>query len=122
MVFRHDFAEFTALVSRSRFVSACIGASAALVLGGWFWAFFALKNIDQPLIIHFTNQLGITGIGGLGDIAQLGILGLVIVLVDGLLAFPLDARNIFLGKLLAAGTLLASALIFIAFWAIISVN
>jgi len=113
---------FTRLWRDHRAITVALALSALSVLGGWFWAWRALAPIRQPLILHYTSQVGIVQVGSLQDIAGLALLGLAIVVVNGTLALYLDARDWFLGKLLATVTLAVSILLFIAFAAIVGVN
>lgn len=105
-----------------RAVSIACGISALFVISGWLWAHLALRGLDHPLIIHYASGRGIDATGSVGNLAQIGVLGIVIVLVNFALALELETRDRFLGKLVAAGALFFSILIFIAFAAIISVN
>ncbi len=107
---------------RFRVVSAAFALSFLFVAGGWLWAYIAMRKINQPLILHFNNYVGITQIGDLADLTYPGILGLVVIFINFLIAFNLEERDWFLGKLMAAATLFFSILIFIGFAAIISVN
>jgi hypothetical protein len=105
-----------------KLVSALCAASLAFVLGGLFWAYFALRGVQSPLILHFSNLAGVTQVGGLLPILGVGFLGLVMVLVNSAVAFELDSRDAFLGKFTAAMTLAFAVLLFIAASVIISVN
>jgi len=108
--------------AKFRIVSAAFALCFLFVAGGWLWAYIAFRNINQPLILHFNNYAGITRIGDLADLTYPGILGLVVIFINFLIAFNLEERDWFLGKLMAAATLSFSILIFIGFAAIISVN
>ena len=96
--------------------------SLILVTGGWFWAYFALREIKLPLIIHFSNITGINQVGYFWDLAKVGIFGIIVVAVNFLISVELEKRDKFLGKLTSAVTLFLSILIFVYFMAIISVN
>ena len=100
---------------------ACI-LSFVFVLGGWIWAYFVLRQPSQPLILHFSDQVGIDQIGYEGDLAKVGIFGLVIILVNFLIAVELEERDRFLARLTSGVTLLLGLLIFIYFVAIIGAN
>ncbi|OGY99933.1 MAG: hypothetical protein A3B13_01975 [Candidatus Liptonbacteria bacterium RIFCSPLOWO2_01_FULL_45_15] len=93
-----------------------------LVIGGWLKAYIALREVSQPLILHFNNAVGINQIGNLGDLAAVGIFGLVALVLDFFVSIELDERDQFLGKMTAAAGLFLAILIFIGFSAIISVN
>lgn len=93
-----------------------------LVTGGWWWAYAALGDIREPLILRFVGGGGITQTGTLSDINGMGLFGVFSVLVNSVLVFELDRRDNFLGKLVAAFTIVLSILLFIGFAAIISVN
>lgn len=107
---------------KHKVMGAAFLASALFVVGGWAWAYAVLRNTTQPLIIHFNSEQGITRIGNFADLTAIGILGIVIVIVNCPLAFNLEERDRFLGKLVTAATLFLSILIFIGFAAIINVN
>ena len=108
-------------IKRFKLVRASFWVSGAFVLGGWLWAYVALRGIEQPLIIHFVSRQ-INQIGGVGDLAAIGIFGVLVVLVNFFVSEELEKRDLFLGKLLAAATLFVCVLIFIAFATIIHVN
>lgn len=93
-----------------------------LVIGGWIKAYIALRNISQPLIVHFNNAVGINQIGNLNDLAAVGIFGLAALGIDFFISLELDERDSFLGKITASAGLFLAILIFIGFSAIISVN
>ncbi len=97
-------------------------ASLILVAGGTVWAYASLRNVSGPLILHFNNLSGINQIGDAGELVWIGATGILMVLVNFIIATELEARDWFLGKLLAGGTLLLAILLFIGFAAIISVN
>lgn len=103
-------------------MAGVFGLSLSLVAGGWLWAWLYLRKIEQTLILHFNSLSGINLVGGVRELAGFGILALVVVAVNFVLALALEERDWFLGKLLAAATLAFAALIFIGFAAIISVN
>ena len=106
----------------AKLLSAIFALSLFLVSGGAIWAYFALKNIDRPLILHFNDMVGIMQIGGVVRLIAVGVTGIIAVIVNFNLAMQLKPRNDFLARILAAWTLLISFLIFISFAAIISVN
>jgi hypothetical protein len=109
-------------IKKHRLITAVFGVSFALAAGGWLRAWLYLRQVNQTLILHFNNVSGISLVGGVGDLAGFGVLALVVVGVNFILALALEERDWFLGKLLAAATLAFSILIFIGFAAIISVN
>jgi hypothetical protein len=113
---------FTHAIRQHALVTFAIAASILLVGIAWLWAYVALHAIEQPLILHFTNAGGINQVGSFRDLSSVPIFGLIVVAVNGVIAWSLDGRDWFLGKFLAAGTLFVSILLFIAFAAIIAVN
>ncbi len=96
--------------------------SLTLVLGGWAWSYFDLKTISDPLVIHYSQGVGIDQVGYAGDLAKVGIFGMVVILINFLIAVELEQKERFLGRLTSGVTLLLGLLIFIYFAAIISVN
>ncbi len=107
---------------KHRIVSLTFLLGFFLIIGGWLKAYFVLRGIPEPLIVHFNNALGINQIGGLKDLAAVAVFGIVSLIFDFLLSLELDERDQFLGKLTAAAGLFLAILIFIGFSAIISVN
>ena len=97
-------------------------ASFALVLGGTLWAYFALRLSSGPVIIHFNALSGINLIGSFWSIVGFGATGLVMIAANFFIALELEERDGFMGKLVAAETVLLAGLIFVALAAIISVN
>lgn len=97
-------------------------ASLLLVSAAWLWAWSALRQIEGPLIIHFSEYTGINQIGGLADIHGLGATGIVIVVLNFALALTLWPKEVRRAKLLAVAALFIAVLLFTALAAIISVN
>lgn len=96
--------------------------SFALVLGGVLWTYFTLRDSSGPVIIHFNSLTGINLIGSFWSLIGFGIMALVIIVFNFLIALELSERDRFLARLVAAATLLFGVLIFIALAAIIAVN
>jgi hypothetical protein len=111
-----------AWVGRHTLEVAALVLSFLFVLGGMGWAYAALRDIEQPLIVHFTAAEGITEVGTIRTILLGGVFGLTMCAVNTAITLSLLARERFLGYLLAVATLLVSILLFIRFAAIISVN
>ncbi len=103
-------------------IAVSFGASAFLILGGFLWAFFALRKISQPLIIHFSAYAGINQTGNLSDLLRFALLGLTAAGINFLIAREFERKDWFLGKLAAAATLLFGILMFWGFRVIIGVN
>ncbi len=93
-----------------------------LVFFGWAIAYFSLRKVYQPLVLHFSDAAGINQIGGLGDLSAVAVFAIVSLVFDLLLSIELDKRDPFLGKVTAAAGFFIAVLIFIGFSAIISVN
>ena len=107
---------------QSRTLYTVLAGSFALVLGGTLWAYVALRGISGPVIVRFNGATGINLIGSFWNVVGFGVTGLVIVAANFFVALELEERDGFLGKLVAAETVLVAGLIFIALVAIISVN
>jgi hypothetical protein len=110
------------LLALKREMSAAFTASLLLVISGPALAYLSLKGIREPLILHFSTYTGINQIGGLTELFALGLTALIVVLINAVLAFSLEARQPVLGKVLAMVTVFLALLLFIGFMAIISVN
>lgn len=106
---------------RRKFLTLTFIASFSLIIAGFLWALFALRNIEQPLIVHFT-AFTITETGTLLDLFVIDLLAAMAAGVNFFLAFELEKREKLLGRLAATVTLFISLLIFIGFKVIISVN
>ena len=96
--------------------------SLTLVLGGWVWSYFDLRTISDPLIIHYSQEVGIDQVGYAGDLAKVGIFGIVVILINFLIAVEVEQKERFLGRLTSGVTFLLGLLIFIYFAAIMGVN
>lgn len=114
--------EFFLTAKKHRLIVGVFAISFILVVGGWLWAWFYLQTIDQTLILHFNDRVGINFVGRIGDLTGFVVMALVAVIMNFILALALEDRGWFLGKLLSAATLAFAVLIFIGFAAIISVN
>lgn len=112
----------TAHAQRSIFFYGAFAAAALFATGGWLWAWFVLRAIRTPLILHFSDYTGINQIGGMAEVHGLGATGLVVVAVNFVLALQLRAREARWAWVLAGSTLFLAALLFTALAAIISVN
>ena len=109
-------------IKRNKLVSGLIAASAAFILAGFAWAIASFDAAKGPFILHFNDLAGITSVGGMSIVVFAGAFGIVVVLINGCLAFEFAERNAFFGKLVAVLTLVFAVLLFIAFAAILSVN
>lgn len=94
----------------------------AMILGGWVWAYFALHKVPEPLVLHFAAPLGVTQAGPFAVLSEVGAFAFIVALINTWISFELEERGRFLGKLLAAGTLVFGLLIFLGFIAIINAN
>jgi len=102
--------------------AACLGAT-VITLGGFLWAYFALRNTGGgSLVLHFNDMNGVTEIGNLWGIISMGILGIAIMVVNFFIAIELEERDHFLGKIVAVASFFFAVLLFIAFAAILSMN
>jgi len=109
-------------ISKYKITSGIFALSFIFVAGAMAWAYAALGKTSGLLILHFNNAVGINQIGGFRELVGAGVTGIVLVAVNFAIALELERRDWFLGKLLAAATLLLSVFLFIGFAAIISVN
>ncbi len=97
-------------------------SSLFLVLISFLSAVFILGRVNQVLIIHFSHLAGIDKVGGMSAVYWLGASSFLLVLVNTFLSYYLESKDDFLGKFLASANLFVAVLIFIFFFAIISIN
>ncbi len=105
-----------------RVYNLALCAAAVLVLGGWLWAFLALKDIKQDIIINFESLEKINSVGSFADLSKVGFFGLIVTFLNFLIATELEKRDRFWGRFTAGAMVFIGALIFIYFVAIIFVN
>jgi hypothetical protein len=109
-------------IINNKFVFYFSVLSLTSVLVSFSSAIFALNKVNQVLIIHFSHLIGIDKVGSVSAIYWLGVLSLFLVLINSFLSYYLESKDRFLGKFLAATNLFMAVLIFIFFFAIISIN
>lgn len=109
-------------MAKSKLFAWCFITSAILILLGFLWAYLALKDIPQPLILHFGKEEGITDTGSAAGLLGIAVIGWVMVAMNFVVARELERRGFFWSKVVAHATLFLSLLIFIAFWVIVRVN
>ncbi len=98
-------------------------AAIAISLGGAIWMWFALRAAGPgPFILGFDDMQGITRTGGMGDVSVILAVAVAVAVINAFVALELDARDPWLGKMVAGITLAAAVLLFIAFAAIINAN
>lgn len=97
-------------------------ASFVLLIFSFSFVYVNLVDVSNLLIIHFDAYRGADFFGEKGDIFNILLLGLAVLVLNGLLAGELYFRERFLAYVLAFGSVLFSLLIFIGIVAIISVN
>ncbi len=107
---------------RYRRLIAIFGVSVVLLAAAAAIAWVRLHAIREPLVLHYSPYTGINQIGSVVNLLGVAATGLVLVGVNALIAFALEDRERLWADLLALMTLFLSALLFIAFMAIISVN
>ena len=104
------------------FLYGSFALSALFAIGGWVWAWLALRGIQTPLILHFSDYTGINQTGGIGEIHGLGATAVIIVGLNFFLARSLAEHDPRWARALAGATLFVAVLLFTALAAIISVN
>jgi hypothetical protein len=107
---------------RARWTSVAFLVSLAFLVAGFLWAYFALRGIPQPLILHFNEAQGITWRGSMLHLAAIAAGAALALLMNLLVAFELEKKDWFWGKLVAGATLFMSFLLFWYFWVMVSVN
>jgi len=113
--------ETFAKLVRYKWAGISLALAATLVLTGWIWAFVRLYGLSQ-ITVHFNDYVGINRVAGITDLHAFGVLGLIIVTVNGLIGMALEERDWFFGKLAAFSGLILGILIFIGFMVIMSIN
>lgn len=110
-------------ITKHRAIAAMSLMSILFAVGGFAWAILAISNSSAgPFILHFNDMTLITSVGGLSAIIFMGVVGLVATVINFFISLALAARDAFLGKIVAGGTLIFAILLFIAFAAILNVN
>ncbi len=107
---------------KNKFITGSFALAFILTGSGMFWAYFVLRHIPQPLILHYNGLTGINQIGNILDLIGWGVTGLIMLAMDFWIAADLEERSAWWGKIVTVASLVLGALIFIGFWAIISVN
>ncbi len=110
-------------IIKHKVVGGACCTAIGIVLAGLLMAYFGLWDAGNgPLIIHFNDMNGITNIGNLWDIILMGILGLIVTFINFFIAMELEERDRFLGKVVAAASVMFAVLLFISFAAILNIN
>jgi large subunit ribosomal protein L21 len=79
-----------------RTISILSALSACFVIGGFLWAYFALRTINTPVfILHFNDMAGITQVGSLGTLITTGVFGLLMVVINTFIALGFEERDPF---------------------------
>src|SRR3984957_3017270 len=99
-------------ISDHRVVITLCALGLAFILGGLFWALAVLP--PGMLILHFNDLDGITSIGSRAVFIFMGAFGSLVTSMNFFIAIEFDVRDKFLGKFLAAMTLVFGILLFIA--------
>jgi hypothetical protein len=95
--------------------------SLILILGSGIWAFYSLRDIEEPLILHY-SQYSISQTGSIWDLLSASLFGVVVVGINFAITLKLIEKDLFLSRLIAFATLIFGILISMAFVAIIGVN
>lgn len=111
-----------ALLFRHIHISLFHLGSLLAISGAAVWAHFALAGSGVTAILRFNSEQGIIRIGDPGELNWIAALGAVVVLVSWVLSLELAERDVFLCRLLTAGTMVFATLLFIGFAAIIGAN
>lgn len=111
----------TAKLIKYKLTAIVFSAAFTFVIAGWIWSWSRLHGASE-LTLHFSDYGGINKTGNMWDLHAFGILGLVMLFLDWLIAMTLEERDWFLGKLMASAGLTLGILIFIGFVVIMNVN
>lgn len=120
-------------IIKHRVITGLFAAAFAFVVGGFVWALVAIDmrtsggtggaiGSIRRIILHFNDIDGITRIGGIENLWYAGVFAMIAVGINYAIALELDVRDRIMGKIMAAVTLVAAILLFIACTAILSVN
>ena len=109
-------------ITGQKLVSILCGVALAFVIGGWTWFMVAARGVTGPLVLHFNSMVGVTQVGNSATIFGVGLLAVLVVGLNSIIAVELAARDRFLGIFTAGMNLTFAVLLFIAAAAIISVN
>lgn len=109
-------------IVKFKIIIGSFAAALVLVAGGTMWAYFALRGITQPLILHYNGQHGISQTGNIWNLTGFGITGLVVLTLNFGMSLVFEQSDSLWGKIVAVASLILGVLIFIGFAAIISVN
>jgi len=106
---------------KSKILLSSFLVSLLFLLIGWSVAFVNLGEVRHLLVIHFSDS-GASFLGSKWDVYGVLLMGLILNLLNGLLAVFFYYRDRFSSHLLGLGNLLASSLILVVVFAIIAVN
>lgn len=100
------------LFFRDKIISAFLIGAVVINLVMWVYLPLAIKPTKAAVFLHYTVHLGVDFIDSWANIFNLPFLGLIILLVNGLLAY-LVYHYKYLSRLLVAGTAVIQVFIFI---------
>lgn len=93
-----------------------------LLILGFILSFLKFYNYPSQFITRYSNNLGIISVGGMFHLILIFISGIIIFLINLILAKKFEEKDIFWGKFIAFVNFFICLLIFIYFIAIINVN
>lgn len=109
-------------IKKNKFLSLFSSVSLILLFLGFIFSFLKFKDYHSQFIIKYSNNLGIIFVGGIYELILIFITGIIIFLMNFILAKKFEERDKFFGKFIAVFNFVICLLIFIYFIAIINVN
>ena len=109
-------------IAKDKYLRVVFGLSLLVLIFNFVFSILYVGDVKTPLIIHFDSFNGIDFLGGRADVFGILTAGIVIVILNILLADFLYNRDRFLSFIFAFASLALSILILIAVSVIISVN
>lgn len=109
-------------IKNHKFLIIFFGSSFILLILGFILSFLKFYNYPSQFIVRYSNNLGIISVGGMIYLVLIFISGIVMFLINFILAKKFEERDFFWGKFIAFVNFFICLLIFIYFIAIINVN
>lgn len=83
-----------------------------LNLAAWLWLLFGASHRSQDAVLHYTILFGVDQVGGFGALYTAPIIGLIILLINLLVAWLLYSYDTFIAVLIMVATDFIELMIF----------